>query len=149
MVFFLGITKFTNIWSKFQYFWFTDFFLEILKIHRLVWIFSCFECVSSVPSVFCLKLLLILIFSLESIIFILFLKSSFRFFKSGIWEGGKVFFLEVDMSLECPFAVLKGPAPLCRLVSSSRPTRRSSGSSSTNHLRSPSKVRLPGEMKSS
>ena len=36
MVFFLEIT---NIWHMSRDFWFTDFFLEILKIHRLLWIF--------------------------------------------------------------------------------------------------------------
>ena len=54
-VFFLEIT---NIWQKSQDFWFVDFFLQILKIRRLVWIFlwifGCFECVSSI---FCLKLI--------------------------------------------------------------------------------------------
>jgi hypothetical protein len=58
MVFFLEIT---NIRLKSQDFWFADLFLEIFKIHRLVWIsqWICgrFECVSST---FCLKLLLIL-----------------------------------------------------------------------------------------
>jgi hypothetical protein len=54
MVCFLEITTIRD-------FWFTDFFLEIFKIHRLVWIFlwifGCFECVSTM---FCIKLLLIL-----------------------------------------------------------------------------------------
>jgi hypothetical protein len=36
MVFFL---KITDIWRKPQDFWFVDFFLEISKIHSLVWIF--------------------------------------------------------------------------------------------------------------
>ncbi len=36
MVFFLEIA---NIWQKSQDFWFADFFLEIFKIHRLVWLF--------------------------------------------------------------------------------------------------------------
>ncbi len=44
MIFFLEIT---NILQKSSDFWFTDFFLEILKIHGLVWIFlwifGCFE----------------------------------------------------------------------------------------------------------
>jgi hypothetical protein len=49
MVFFLEIT---NIWQKSQDFWLADFFLEIFKIHRLLWLFvinffGCFECVSS------------------------------------------------------------------------------------------------------
>ncbi len=35
MVFFLEIA---NIWQKSQDFWFADFFLEIFKIHRLVWL---------------------------------------------------------------------------------------------------------------
>jgi hypothetical protein len=56
MVFFLEITK---ICQRPKDFWFAEFFLEILKIHRLVWIFlrtfGCFECVSSM---FCLKLFL-------------------------------------------------------------------------------------------
>jgi hypothetical protein len=33
MVFFLEIT---NVWQKYQDFWFTDFFLEIFKIHILL-----------------------------------------------------------------------------------------------------------------
>ncbi len=57
MVFFLEIT---NNWQTSLNCWFADFFLEIFKIHRLVWIFlwifGCFECVLSV---FCLKLLII------------------------------------------------------------------------------------------
>ncbi len=57
MVFFLEIA---NIWQKSQDFWLADFFLEIFKIHKLVWIFCCFKCVSSM---FCLKLLLILNFT--------------------------------------------------------------------------------------
>jgi hypothetical protein len=49
----------TKIWEKSQDFWFADFFLEILKIHRLVWIFPMFGCFESVSSMLCLKLLLI------------------------------------------------------------------------------------------
>jgi hypothetical protein len=52
MVFFLEIT---NIWQKSRDFLFADFFLEIYKIHWLVWnfpmVFGCFECDSSM---FCL-----------------------------------------------------------------------------------------------
>jgi hypothetical protein len=59
MVFSLEITK---IWQKWQAFWFANFFLEVVKIHWLVWIFlllfGCFECVSSM---FCFKLLPVLI----------------------------------------------------------------------------------------
>jgi hypothetical protein len=36
MVFFLEIT---TVWQKSQDFYLIDFFLEIFKIHKLVWIF--------------------------------------------------------------------------------------------------------------
>ena len=45
------LLEITNIWQKSRDFWFADFFLEIFKIYRLVWIFlwifACFESVSS------------------------------------------------------------------------------------------------------
>ncbi len=52
MVFFLEIT---NIWQKSGDFWFVDFFIQIFKILRLIWIFlwifGCFEWVSSMFSI--------------------------------------------------------------------------------------------------
>jgi hypothetical protein len=58
MHFLLEITK---IWQKFQDFWFANFSPQIIKIHKLVWIFLwIFGCFESVSSIFCLKLLLIL-----------------------------------------------------------------------------------------
>ncbi len=58
MVFFIEITQ---VWQKSQDFWFANFFLEIFKIHRLVWIFLCiFSCFESVSTMFCFELLLIL-----------------------------------------------------------------------------------------
>jgi hypothetical protein len=47
----------TKIWRKSRDFWFADFFLELFKIHSLVWIllawiFGCFKFVSSM---FCFK----------------------------------------------------------------------------------------------
>ncbi len=67
MVFFMDIT---NIWKNVSTLLVHGFFLEIFKIHRLVWtfkwIFRFFECVSSI---FCLKLLLILNFT-DAVFFI-------------------------------------------------------------------------------
>jgi hypothetical protein len=40
------LLEITKIWQKPERFWIADFFLfEILKIHRLVWIFASFESV--------------------------------------------------------------------------------------------------------
>ncbi len=54
----------TKIWRKSRDFWFTDFFLKIFLIHRLVWIFLwSFSCFKSVSSMFRSNLLLILNFT--------------------------------------------------------------------------------------
>jgi hypothetical protein len=56
----------TKIWQKSRDFWVADFFLEIFKTHRLVWIFLWFfGCLKSVSSKFCLKLFLILVLQMQ------------------------------------------------------------------------------------
>jgi hypothetical protein len=53
MLFFL---ENTNIWKKSQDFRFSDFFIEIFNIYRLIWIFiKIFGCFEYVSSMFCLK----------------------------------------------------------------------------------------------
>jgi hypothetical protein len=54
------------VWKSQRFgFWFKDFFIEIFKIHRLVWIFLwIFACFKYVSSMFCAKLLPILNFTL-------------------------------------------------------------------------------------
>jgi hypothetical protein len=45
-----------DLGKKSRDFWLANFFLEIFKIHRLVWIFLwIFDCFESVSSMFCFK----------------------------------------------------------------------------------------------